>query len=222
MKREEADGSAMDCGEGAPDAAAQRVLDEIRQRWAPLPKGPWGWFGIAPRKRNYPGSGPPSIYLATEGAGRKILMDFVRWGMQQGQPRFQDFKAGLMRPAEKLVEHEVDYRDEIARINDPTAIAFQHCKADVDFLLSHIECVEQRRAEEGRKIYGALEGISNQADRAAQMGTKRECNKVVILAGRLSEELRERGYGDRSGGAGEADPDDGGVPAEQAGATADA
>ena len=67
--------------------------------------GPWYWA------QNERAGG---IYLATPDRGQLIVMDFVRQGMQAGQPRFARWEGlergrmgGIMKPAEilRLEEH---------------------------------------------------------------------------------------------------------------------
>lgn len=60
--------------------------------------GPWGWFGNASYR--------PSVYLATRHSGRRYVMDFVRWGMQGAQPRFQPARFGMV-DAKDLIQFEV-------------------------------------------------------------------------------------------------------------------
>lgn len=71
--------------------------DEIRALLDGATPGPWGWFGQA--KHN-------QVYLATRHSGRRYVMDFVRWGMQHAQPRFQT-ERGVMIDAKDLLEFEV-------------------------------------------------------------------------------------------------------------------
>lgn len=72
--------------------------------------GPWGWFGNTEHG---------GLYLATVNDGRRLVMDFVRQGMQSAQPRFQ--VNGLMIPAVDLVKYEVAYRKDITGVDHPDA-----------------------------------------------------------------------------------------------------
>lgn len=65
--------------------------------WTP---GPWAWFGDAATGR---------LYLATEHSGRRVVMDFVRWGTRSAQPRFRS-QRGIMVPANELVTFDVGGR----------------------------------------------------------------------------------------------------------------
>lgn len=60
--------------------------------------GPWAWFG-----------GERSFYLATIHNGRRIVMDFVRRGFADAQPRFQN--GGVMVPGTELATFEVGDRN---------------------------------------------------------------------------------------------------------------
>lgn len=62
--------------------------------------GPWAWFGNA--NSNH-------IYLATTHSGRRYVMDFVRWGMNGAQPRFQPRNEGMV-PAKDLLKFAVGDR----------------------------------------------------------------------------------------------------------------
>lgn len=60
--------------------------------------GPWAWFGNASSN---------SIYLATTHSGRRYIMDFVRWGFNGAQPRFQPSGRGGMIDAKNLLKFAV-------------------------------------------------------------------------------------------------------------------
>lgn len=55
--------------------------------------GPWSWFGNTKMHE---------VYLATVDRGHVFIMDFVRWGMQAGQPRFQIREKGDGSPFHRL------------------------------------------------------------------------------------------------------------------------
>ena len=58
--------------------------------------GPWEWFGNTKMRE---------VYLATTHSGRVFVMDFVRWGMTNAQPRFQvryEKNRGVMQPLADL------------------------------------------------------------------------------------------------------------------------
>ena len=68
-------------------------VEAIRARRAASTQGAWAWFGNM--KFN-------QIHLATQRGGRRFIMQFWRWGMQNAQPVFQS--AHVMRPLPDLVE----------------------------------------------------------------------------------------------------------------------
>lgn len=73
--------------------------------------GPWKWF--VNTKSN-------TVYLATPNRGRLSVMDFVRWGMQNAQPRFrEDDLLCYMRSAKELVEP--DHNGAASEIDHPDA-----------------------------------------------------------------------------------------------------
>ena len=76
-------------------------------------KGPWRWQGDTAVHR---------FDLSTTYGGRIFVMDFVRFGMQRAQPRFQvPPSKGHMVPAKDLVRYEVTYRKDITGIDHPDA-----------------------------------------------------------------------------------------------------
>ena len=100
-------------------------LPELRRVASEATLGEWKWFGNTDSKQ---------FYLATQHAGRRFVMLFARYGMQNAQPVFQDLERHVMVKARDLVEYEVCpeagpdakdrrvYRRDIGRINHPDAI----------------------------------------------------------------------------------------------------
>jgi hypothetical protein len=109
--------------------------------------GPWGWFGNTKCHE---------IHLATVNRGRICVMDFDRYGMAQGQPRFQvDHR---MVKGSTLVRYEKDYRKDISGIDHPDA---------------HLIAASP-------ELYVALEKL---AERAKQIGCS--CSLTEITSGHL-------------------------------------
>lgn len=64
--------------------------------------GEWQWFGNTKQH---------DVYLATVRGGRRLVMDFARWGMSAGQPRFQVAingrgEEGFMRSISDMAKNE--------------------------------------------------------------------------------------------------------------------
>jgi hypothetical protein len=99
-------------------------LDELECIAKAARPGPWQWHGNSKRH---------SVYLATVGNGRVYVMDFARWGMAAGQPRFQvDHRMvtlGELAKAESPLgpRFEVPYRRDFVGIGHPDA---QHIAAN--------------------------------------------------------------------------------------------
>ena len=148
-------------------------LDEIRERWAAIPPGPWRWGGNATCNE---------LDLRTRGRGGQFLMQFVRWGFGRAQPRFPvwdepgpwtENKWGIMRPVwdrERdpslkarmlkvgMIEKEVVYRGDIVGIDNPVARALAASPTDVERLIAEVErlrAVEQaaRQLDEAGDVY---------------------------------------------------------------------
>lgn len=93
-------------------------LDELVRKAKAARPGPWAWFG---------NSKMHDVYLATVRGGRVFVMDFARWGMTNGQPRFQiDHRMVTLGDLAKS-EHpfgpkfEVPYRRDFNGIGHPDA-----------------------------------------------------------------------------------------------------
>jgi hypothetical protein len=81
-------------------------------------RGPWQWYGNTKTH---------SAYLASTHSGRRFVLDFDRWGMTGGQPRFQiDHRMVRLGELAKT-EHplgpkfEVPYRRDFVGIGHPDA-----------------------------------------------------------------------------------------------------
>ena len=77
--------------------------------------GPWRWQGYASVHK---------LHLATKRWGHHFVMDFVRWGMRQAQPRFQDRERHLMVDAQHLLLKDRD-STQVHGINNPDAILLE-------------------------------------------------------------------------------------------------
>lgn len=107
-------------------------LKEIKDRLDAVPSGPWSWMGH--RKS--------SMYLGNwqSGLGKCTVMDFVRKGMHDAQPRFPIDM--LMHKADELAVQEVEYRDDIVDIDHPVAKFLASSAEDVDWLIRRVEELE--------------------------------------------------------------------------------
>lgn len=119
-------------------------LDELRALAEAVPvRGPWRWWGRVKRRQ-----GPPTAinlvgYRPDSGIGGiHLAVGFRRCGMQGAQPTFN--QDGLMVPADEVPVHEVDYRDDIVALDDPTARWI--AAADPDTVLALIDELEELRA----------------------------------------------------------------------------
>ena len=74
----------------------QEELTQMGMTALQATQGEWAWFGNTDNQH---------LYLATKRNGRVTVMDFVRYGMQRAQPRFQ--VRGLMQKASNMVVFEV-------------------------------------------------------------------------------------------------------------------
>lgn len=108
-------------------------LQAIRARHEASTRGPWRWFGQGGRKRKQ-----VDLYLATTHSGRRFVVDFTRSGMNGAQPRFRSPR-GLMADASTMLRYEVNYRDDVAGIDNPDAVALERSWEDVDDLLREVE-----------------------------------------------------------------------------------
>lgn len=130
------------------------TLDAIRARHAAATPGPWRWFGSGGRIRK-----AVKVYLATVNRGRIFVMDFVRSGWRDAQPRFQVRRSGmgLMTPSHELFAYEVEYRDDISGITHPDAEFLAHSWEDVRDLLDEVDrlrAASTKAAAELRHTYG--------------------------------------------------------------------
>lgn len=126
-----------------PTLISDERLKEIRELEAEATEGPWQWFGNTKAHE---------IYLATVHGGRRIVMDFVRWGMQRAQPRFQPRDKGYMIDSADLVNYEKDYRKDFIGINNADAEFIAQSRTIIRELLNHIAALSAVATEikEGR------------------------------------------------------------------------
>lgn len=138
-------------------------LDEHERIAKAATPGPWQWFGNTKMF---------DVCLATVHSGRRYVMDFVRWGMAQAQPRFQ-IDHGMMSVGDLgKVEHaqgpvfEVPYRRQFAGINHPDAIHIAHNSPDVTLkLIARIRELEEAALEAVRTIEGWVTTETQHANR---------------------------------------------------------
>ena len=124
-----------------PDADELDRFERIAEAATP---GPWHWSGYAK------GHGP-GPYIATwiPGAGRCTVMDTERVGMQGAQPRFRSPDGFAVAPARSFAVPEVDYRHDIADIDQPDA---RHMVTfDPETVLGLIRRIRQLESESGRR-----------------------------------------------------------------------
>jgi hypothetical protein len=121
---------------------AARELDAART------PGEWQWFGNVKQRE---------VYLATADRGRVFVMQFDRWGMQGGQPRFQvrlddQPGSGVMRDLDDLgpvlgPKMIGSHRNDFVGIGHPDARFVAAASTLVPRLLSE---VDRLRAEVAR------------------------------------------------------------------------
>lgn len=123
------------------DLAALRAIVEPALAWAGG-RGPWQWFGNTKTH---------DAYLATTHSGRTFVMDFARWGMAAGQPRFQVDQrmvtlGELAKRGDPLgPKFEVSYRRDFVGIGHPIAAHIAACDpTTVLALLKRIHVLEQQ------------------------------------------------------------------------------
>lgn len=108
--------------------------------WTP---GPWAWFGDA--LTNW-------LYLATEHSGRRVVMDFARWGTRSAQPRFRS-QRGIMVPANELVTFEVGGRGVVG------VDAARNDESVYRFTIDGIDHPDARLIAAAPDLYQALDGL---------------------------------------------------------------
>lgn len=114
------------------------IIAEVRRLDAEATPGEWQWYG-----NTY----AHSCYLATVHSGRIYVLDFVRWGMQDAQPRFRwpvGADAGIMyslakMPSECGPRFEVEYRRDFAGINHPDAELITYYRTAAPLLVGEVE-----------------------------------------------------------------------------------
>lgn len=93
--------------------------------------GPWQWFG---------NTKVHDLYLATVHHGRRFVMQFARWGMQDGQPRFQ--VNDMMVDGSTLVRYERPYRKDVDGIDHPDARLIEQAPTVIRELLAALDEAE--------------------------------------------------------------------------------
>ena len=124
-------------------------LAQVRALLEGVTPGPWQWFG---------NTKSCDVYLATVHGGRRLVMDFVRWGMSSAQPRFQvalngGDDSGVMRSVGEMAKNEevskpavpfgplfeVPYRRDFVGIGHPDAKFIASARTLVPELLAEVE-----------------------------------------------------------------------------------
>ena len=123
------------------------LIDDIkrdREAGTPPEYGAWFWHGNGKTKQ---------LSLATQSGGRHYVMDFVRWGMKDAQPRFQPRGEGMVKAADLLkfqvgdgaatgMEEAKDdkgiYRYDTISIDNPDARRIARVPAMEDALLAAV------------------------------------------------------------------------------------
>lgn len=116
-------------------------IEEIRERAANATAGPWMWYGCYENQ---------NITLCTKDDGMLYVMDFVRWGMQNAQPRFQasgmtptkDLPIFQVAPDATSIDDPRVYRGTMIGIRHPDAEFIAHSRQDIDDLLAYIDELE--------------------------------------------------------------------------------
>lgn len=160
-------------------------LAEIRAIEADARPGPWQWFGNMKMRE---------IDLATVDRGRTFVMQFVRWGMHAGQPRFQNQGEGFMRSLEELDQRGPimigSHRNDFVGIAHPDARFIAESRAIVPELLAEIDRLRERSetAESNyqfmvdRAADAKLDGYRELGERAARAENERDHLKRAVRA----------------------------------------
>ncbi|AEI66978.1 hypothetical protein [Corallococcus macrosporus] len=159
--------------DGLPPVTPEK-LDAIRARHAAATPGPWAWFGFVPRPKS---PGLRDIYLATVNQGRRHVLDLVRWGMTDAQPRFRS--GSVMVNAADVAVRRYDDANDITGFTAPDAIFLAASWEDVRDLLAHVATLEEGLA-------GALEGYYSEQQSSADAWSNLRKEKAA-LRGRVKE-----------------------------------
>lgn len=127
----------------------EEQLQAIWNRAENASPGPWFWRGNLTNK-------DVRLSYHRPGHGETMVMDFIRWGNQDGLPRFGI--EHVMRDADKLAIFEVCpectdandervYRQNIVGFRHPDAEFIAASRQDVQDLLEHIAYLEQELKE---------------------------------------------------------------------------
>lgn len=106
-------------------------VEAIRARHAAATRGPWKWFGYLGARN-----------VSLEAPGMNTVMDFIRWGMNGAQPRFNT--KGLLDPLSDLVVPDsAEGRGRITDVNHPDARFMANAWQDVADLLARVAELER-------------------------------------------------------------------------------
>lgn len=135
-----------------PQQVRERI-ERIRARHDAATPGPWRWFGYIKgdgigHARSKAARYCQQIYLSTVNRGRLIIMDFVKAGFRDAQPRFSNRQTDkdnpLLLPAAEFADHLRLYSGQFEGLTNPDATAIERSWEDVDFLLAELD----RRAKQ--------------------------------------------------------------------------
>lgn len=149
-------------------------LEKLAALEAAATPGDWAWFGNTKVR---------SLYIATVKNGRKYVMDFVRWGFGDAQPRFQSAHH-VMVPAAELVKYEVDYRKDVADVDHPDAqliIALRNAAPEL--------FARARQRDEARRLVNEYY-LEHQLDAGGDCGCA-TCGRVRAARGAAVELAKE-------------------------------
>lgn len=113
-------------------AMSEDRLKQIGEMVDAATPGPWQWYGNTKQHQ---------VYLSTVHSGRRFILTFERWGMQDAQPLFQVHHSdgcGIMTPVTELAEFEVDHRRDFVGINHPDAKLIAESQTIISELLDEV------------------------------------------------------------------------------------
>lgn len=106
----------------------EKRLQEIRARCEAATPGPWRW-SVKARFHE--------IEIVAPQNGTTTVMDFVRWGMQNAQPRFNDCSdafGGILRTWDEFEKGNTCNPE-----GNPNAAFIAHARRDIPDLLAEVE-----------------------------------------------------------------------------------
>ena len=120
-------------------------VEKLRELCNKATPGPWSWRGNSDCK---------VLYLMSDTGRRPLVMDFVRWGTQGAQPRFQQDE--LMIRASELMSPRAQHHSTFdLDVNHPDAEFIVAARNALQELLDE---VERLRKYVGELVRGILEG----------------------------------------------------------------